>query len=169
MPDRNVNAPDSRLSTIAGHWATSGSVIGDPAVPIIGTDIYGVLAGGYFVVHHVDVTVGSHHVRAIEIIGEPDPDGDGFLARSFDNDGNAEIMRVAIDDHGAFHFSGGGDIAPAAQLEPATGDRVRSTLTIGGDGHTMQALWERSSDGISWQPWMELVFTRTEPPERHLN
>ena len=59
--------------------------LGDPAIPIVGTDRYGVLPGGYFLIHHVDVTVGSREVRAVEIIGEPGPDGDGYLARSFDH------------------------------------------------------------------------------------
>jgi hypothetical protein len=156
--------PDRRLRTIAGHWTTSGRVIGDPASPIIGTDIYDVLAGGYFLVHHVDVTVGSHHVRAIEIIGEPDPDGGGYLARSFDSEGNAEVMHVAIDDDSAFHFTGGQDIAPVAQPGSAPTSRVRSTLTVAEDRRTMKARWERSEDGTSWQPWMEVNLTRTDQP-----
>jgi hypothetical protein len=30
------------------------------------------LPGGYFLVHHLDVTVGEHPVRRVEIIGDPD-------------------------------------------------------------------------------------------------
>jgi hypothetical protein len=45
-------------------------------------------AGGCFLVHHVDVTVCEHPVRAIEIIGEPDTV-------------NAELMRVTIDNAAA--------------------------------------------------------------------
>ena len=48
-----------RLWSIAGEWATDGHVVGDPPVPVKGSDIYEVLPGGYFVVHHVDVTVGD--------------------------------------------------------------------------------------------------------------
>ena len=139
MPDPHSNPRDSRLLTIAGHWATSGLVIGDPPVPIVGTDTYDVLPGGHFLVHHVDVTVGSQEVVAIEIIGEPDPGGDGYLARSFDNDGNAEVMHVSIDDGGAFHFAGGPDVAQAAQPQGAPAARVRSTLTIAEDRRSMKA------------------------------
>jgi hypothetical protein len=166
MPDPHTNPRDSRLSTIVGHWTTSGVVIGDPPVPIVGTDIYDVLPGGHFLVHHVDVTVGSQEVVAIEIIGEPDPDGDGYLARSFDNDGNAEVMHVSIDDGGTFHFAGGSDVAQAAQPQDAPAAGVRSTLTIAEDRRSMKALWERSEDGTSWQPWMDLTFSRSDESER---
>lgn len=62
-----------RLWAIAGDWATTGQVVGDPPVPVSGSDIYQVLRGGFFLVHHVDVTVGSHEVRAIEMIGARPP------------------------------------------------------------------------------------------------
>jgi hypothetical protein len=161
MPTDSKRPPDQRLLTIAGRWQTSGHIIGDDHVPIVGTDIYDVLAGGYFLVHHVDVMVGDQPVRAIEIVGEPDPDSDGYLGRSFDSEGNAEVMRLTIDEDGVFHFAGGGDIAPAAQPTDMPVARVRSTLKVAADGASMTALWERSEDGITWHPWMDMTFTRS--------
>jgi hypothetical protein len=152
---------DERLHAIAGRWITSGHVIGEPRIPVVGTDIYEVLAGGYFIVHHVDVTVGEQPVQAIEVIGEPDAAG-GYLARSFDSEGNAELMHVTIDEDGVFHFAGKSDIAPAAQPTDASTARVRSTLTIAEDRRSMTALWERSEDGINWHPWMDISFTRND-------
>jgi hypothetical protein len=152
--------PDRRLQTVAGRWQTSGHVIGDPDIPVAGTDTYELLPGGYFLVHHVDVTVGEHAVRAIEIIGEPDPTSGGFLSRSFDNDGNAELMGVTIDSNGVFHFTGGAEVAPAAQPTDTAPLQVRSTLTIAEDGQSMTARWERSDDGTDWHPWMEISFMR---------
>jgi hypothetical protein len=149
-----------RLRTIVGDWATSGHVISEPPVPISGSDIYELLPGGYFLVHHVDVTVGDAAVRAIEIIGEPGPEPGTFLARSYDHEGNVEIMRLAIDDDAVFHFSGGPDIAPAAQPADTPTARVRSTLSVAPDGQSMSALWERSDDGTNWTPWMDMTFQR---------
>jgi catechol 2,3-dioxygenase-like lactoylglutathione lyase family enzyme len=149
-----------RLQAIAGRWATSGHVIAEPPVPVVGTDIYEVLEGGRYLVHHVDVTVGEQAVRAIEVIGEPDPDTDGYLARAFDNDGKAEVMRLTIDDDGVFHFAGGSEIARSAQPGDVSTARVRSTLTVAPDRSSMKALWERSEDGETWQPWMDMTFTR---------
>jgi hypothetical protein len=159
-PRGDVDRPHERLWSIAGRWATDGHVIADPPVPVTGFDTYEVLAGGYFLVHHVDVQVGDQPVRAIEIIGEPDPSSDGFLARSFDNTGSSEVMRVTVDDEGLFRFVGGPDIAPAAH--PADGETagVRSTLTLAAGGGSMTALWERSPDGHTWEPWMHISFTK---------
>lgn len=84
---------------------------------------------------------------------------------AYDNEGNADVMHVSIDDEGAFHFAGGSDVAQAAQPQGAPTARVRSTLTIAEDQRTMKALWERSEDGTSWQPWMDVTFTRTDQLE----
>jgi hypothetical protein len=160
MSENESHTPDLRLHSVAGRWETSGHVIGEPPIPVVGTDVYEVLAGGYFLVHHVDVTVGDQSVRAIEIIGEPDAVSGAYLARSFDSEGNAELMRVTIDDSGNFHFAGGGDIAPAARPTDAATAQVRSTLTIAEDRRSMTALWERSDDGVTWLPWMDISFSR---------
>jgi hypothetical protein len=158
--DDNPDREQERLWSIAGEWATDGHVVGDPPLPVKGSDTYEVLPGGYFLVHHVDVTVGDREVRAIEVIGEPAPHVGGFLARSFDDRGNAEVMRVTVDDEGVFHFTGGPEIASAAQPADTTTARVRSTLTVAPDRRSMTALWERSEDGHSWEPWMNITFTQ---------
>jgi hypothetical protein len=158
--DHEARTPDKRLEAIVGRWQTSGYVIGEPDLPVVGIDNYEALPGGYFVVHYVDVIVGDRHVQAIEIIGELDTARGGFLARSFDSEGNTELMLLTIDDDGVFHFTGGPQVAPAAQPADASTARVRSTLTVAQDGQSMTALWERSEDGESWQPWMDISFTR---------
>jgi hypothetical protein len=162
VSDHEGRKPDKRLHTIAGRWQTSGRVIDEPEIPVVGTDTYEVLQGGYFLVHHVDVTVGEHPVRAIEIIGEPDAVSGGFLSRSFDSDGNTELMRVTIDDDGVFHFTGGAEVASAAQPLEVPTARVRSTLTVAEDGQSMNAVWERSEDGTNWQRWMDISFRRSD-------
>jgi hypothetical protein len=166
MANDPVDTRHERLWAIAGDWATSGHVVEDPPVPVSGSDVYEVLPGGYFLVHHVDVTVGAQEVRAIEIIGERASQADTYLARSYDNQGNTEVMALTIDDNGVFHFSGGPEIAPAAQPVNAPTARVRSTLTIGPDGNSMTALWERSQDGTTWDRWMDMTFTR-RPQRNH--
>jgi hypothetical protein len=153
------------LGAIVGRWRATGRVIGDEGDSVVGTDNYELLPGGHFLIHHVDVRVGDRPVRAIEIIGEPDPDtaagGNSFLARSYD-DSAVTVMRVRVDDSGAWHFSGGPEIAPAARpdgVAPASG-AVRSTLRVAPDRQSMSAAWERTEDGSNWVPWMEISFTR---------
>jgi hypothetical protein len=159
MRNQNISSPDERLAAVAGRWRTSGHVIGQPNVPVAGTDTYEVLPGGYFLLHRVDVAVGDQQVQAVEVIGEPDGHG-GYLARSFDNQGSIEVMGLTIDDEGVFHFTGGADIAGAAQPHDAPAARVRSTLAIASDRASMTAQWERSEDGTTWQPWMDIRFAR---------
>jgi hypothetical protein len=135
--------------------------VGDPPVPVTGTDIYEWLPGGFFLVHHVDVVVGDQKVQAIEIIGEYDQGTDSFTGRAYDNLGNVTIMHAKVDDHGVWTFTGGGDIAAAARPSSAdTSAGVRSTLTVSADNGSMTAKWERNDDGATWQPWMDMTFTR---------
>jgi hypothetical protein len=157
MPDQQTR----RLGALVGRWRSEGHVVGEPPVPIEGTDIYEWLPGGYFLVHHVDVVVGDQKVQAIEIIGQHDPATDSFLGRAYDNLGNVTTMRASVDDDGVWTFAGAGDVAPVAR--PASADAsgaVRSTLTVSPDKRSMTARWERSDDGAAWQPWMHMRFTR---------
>jgi hypothetical protein len=135
--------------------------VGDPAVPITGTDSYEWLPGGFFLVHHVDVVIGEQPVQALELIGEHGPATDSYTARAYDNLGNITVMQARVDEQGVWQFTGGGDVAPVARPAAAgAGGAVRSTLTISADRSGMRARWERSDDGASWQPWMDMTFSR---------
>jgi len=150
-----------RLGALVGRWRSEGHVVGDPEVPIAGTDVYEWLPGGFFLIHHVDVDIGGEPVKAIEIIGERDPATNAILGRAYDNLGNMTILRADVDDRGVWTFTGGGDVAPVAR--PSAGDQsgtVRSTLTVSPDGGGMVAEWERSEDGSTWERWMDMTFTR---------
>jgi Protein of unknown function (DUF1579) len=89
MPSREIQ----RLGALVGRWRSEGHIVGDVPIPITGTDIYEWLAGGFFLVHHVDVVIGGQPVQAIELIGEYDPTTDSFTGRAYDNQGNITIMR----------------------------------------------------------------------------
>ena len=150
-----------RLGALVGRWRSEGHIVGDQPVPITGTDIYEWLAGGFFLVHHVDVVIGEQRVQALELIGPYDPATDAFTARAYDNLGSITVMRARVDEQGVWRFTGGADVAPVAR--PAAADAsgaVRSTLTVSADRSGMTARWERSDDGASWQPWMDMTFTR---------
>jgi hypothetical protein len=150
-----------RLGALVGRWRSEGHIVGDDPVPISGTDIYEWLPGGFFLVHHVDVVIGEQQVQALELIGPYDPATDTFTARSYDNLGDVMVMQATVDDQGVWRFTGGGDVAAVAR--PAAADAsaaVRSTLTVSSDRSGMTARWERSDDGASWQPWMDMTFTR---------
>jgi hypothetical protein len=106
------------------------------------------------------VVIGEQTVQAIEVIGEYDPATGSFTARSYDNQGNVTIMRASVDERGVWTFTGGGDVAAVARPSAAAGGAVRSTLTVSPGGGNMTARWERCHDDASWQPLMDMTFTR---------
>jgi hypothetical protein len=68
-------------------------------------------------------------------------------------------MRVRVDEHGVWTFTGGGDVASVARpSSDGTSGAVRSTLTVSPDRSSMTARWERCDDGAGWQPWMDMTF-----------
>ena len=134
------------LEPIVGAWASRGQTVArpdEPSVTIEGTDVYEWLDGGHFLAHHVDVRVAGEQVSVLEVIGEPD--GDGLLMRSFDNGGQAGIMRATLDDTGVWTFPG---------------ETERARLTVAPGGRSMTARWERPAAG-GWEHWMDMEFTRT--------
>jgi Protein of unknown function (DUF1579) len=157
----NAQAPGpeiQRLGALVGRWRSEGHIVGEVPIPIIGTDIYEWLPGGYFLVHHVDVMIGEQRVQAIELI-EYDPTTDTFTGRAYDNQGDISILQAKVDERGVWTFTGGGDVAAVAR--PSTADAsgaVRSTLRV--SPNSMTAKWERSDDGAIWQDWMDMTFTR---------
>ncbi|NRQ39859.1 DUF1579 family protein [Nonomuraea sp. NN258] len=140
---------NDRLNALTGRWRSHGRTVaadGEPPIEISGTDDYTWLAGGFFLVHRVDVLMGGDRVEAVEMIGPYDPETDAYPARSFDNAGNFTTMRASVTDDGGWTFAG---------------ENERATLTIEPDGQSMTARWERTSDGREWTPWMNMTFTRT--------
>jgi hypothetical protein len=127
---------------LIGSWASSGRTI--DAVDIDGSDVYEWLPGRHFVVHRVDVRMGSDQVDVLEMIGERD--GDAFLMRSFDHHGGTALMRATVDDVGVWTFAGPSE---------------RATLVVAEGGASMSARWERSPDGgVTWEHWMDMRFRR---------
>jgi hypothetical protein len=84
-----------------------------------------------------------------------------FTGRAYDNQGKVTIMNAKVEEHGVWIGTGGGDVAAVAR--PSTADAsgaVRSTLRVSTDRGSMTAKWERSDDGVTWQDWMDMTFTR---------
>ncbi|MET8339442.1 DUF1579 family protein [Streptosporangium canum] len=140
---------NKHLDALVGRWRSRGRIVAadpsDPAIEIAGSDTYEWLAGGFFLVHRVDVRIGDDHVEVIEMIGPYDPSTGTYPMRSFDNQGAFATMRASVADDGVWTFSGGTE---------------RATLVIADDRATMSATWERTDDTTTWHPWMTMSFTR---------
>ncbi len=76
----------------------------------------------------------------IEIAGT-----DTYPMRAFDTQGGLTTMTASVADDGVWTFAG---------------ESERATRTVADDGATMRADWERTDDGVTWVPWLEMRFTR---------
>lgn len=135
-----------RWNPVVGRWRTTGVVLdeqGRPTIEIHGTDAYEWMAGGHWLVHHVDVMMGEQHTQALELIGDHDPRTDTYTMRAFDASGDYTTMTAHLHGDGSWLFDG-----------PA----MRSTLWPAADHSSMSALWERELDTGRWIPWMRMNF-----------
>jgi hypothetical protein len=114
-----------------------------PAFPFTATDRYEWMPGGFFLLHHVEARMGDTRLTALEVIGY-DPSTDSYPMRSYDSMGNVGTHQGRLRD-GTWTFTGAAE---------------RFTGTFGDDGDTLSGLWERSADGATWEPWMDVTLTR---------
>jgi hypothetical protein len=150
---RAVPGPEhKRLSVFVGNWRTEGHTIATaeaPATPILSSDIYEWVPGNFFVVHRWDGTVGDVKAAGIEIIGY-DGAAANYSTHFFDNDGNAGSEALTVRDH---QWTWLGRQVMGAEWH-------RCTSVVSEDGNSMTARHERSSDGKTWTPWMDVTLRR---------
>lgn len=135
-----------RLEAFAGRWTTEGEIRGTadaPAVRFTAVDTYEWMPGGFFLLHHVDARMGGGELKALEVIGYDAATGT-YPMRSFDSLGNTGTHQASVRD-GVWTFQG---------------DAERFTGRFSADGGTITGLWERSDDGATWVPWMDVTLTR---------
>jgi hypothetical protein len=135
------------LEPFVGTWHTEGLLKvngknGD--LKITGTDSYEWLPGGFFLLHRVDVHIGSEHKEAIEVIGYNES-GKTFQMQYFDNEGNTGTMGANVRN-GVWTF-----------LDKS----MRFTGRFNDDKNVMEGAWEQFLDG-KWVHWMKIKLTKHE-------
>lgn len=139
-------AGHAALDAFVGTWRTEGEVRATPDAPAFrftAVDRYEWMPGGFFLLHHVDARMGETRLTALEVIGY-DPAADVYPMHSYDSTGNAGTHQGRL--RGA--------------TWTFTGAAERFTGAFGRDGATLSGLWERSADGATWEPWMDVTLTR---------
>jgi hypothetical protein len=139
LESRNRRTPvrDARhqaLHVLIGRWINEGHTIAAaavPSVPILTSDVYEFVPGGFFVVHSAYGKIGETSVGGVEIIGV---DGDAYRSTFYDSFGNVRSSRMEIDGH----------------MIRWLGERTRCTATIADGGTTQVAHHEATTDGINW-------------------
>ena len=137
-----------RLEAIIGRWMTEGLTIagaGAPAVKIVASDVYEWAPGGFFVVHPAYGRIGDVGAGGIEIIGY-DAASKQCRGHFFDSQGNVSTLELTVRD-GVWTWRG---------------ERTRCTGVFSDDGKSMAAHHERSDDGVTWVPSMDVTLTKVE-------
>ncbi len=131
--------PEHRaFGALIGRWITEGETVnpdGSRGVPIVASDVYEWVTGGFFVVHPAHGRIGDTPVGGTEILGYDAAAGEYFSV-FYDSFGNVGRSRLTLTD-GVWRWQG---------------ERTRCTQTWE-DGAWL-ARHERSDDGVTWQPSM---------------
>jgi uncharacterized protein DUF1579 len=138
-----------RLEVFIGRWINQGHMVageGQPEMSILTSDVYEWMPGKFFVLHTAYGVVGTFGGGGTEIIGY-DRDAGHYRSYFFDSAGNATQHRLTYNDDGSWTWQG---------------ETTRCNATFSEDGHTQTAHHERTDDGTTWAPSMEVVLTRVD-------
>lgn len=137
-----------RLEAFVGKWNTEGQIKASPLGPagnLIGTDTYEWLAGGFFLIHRVDVHMGDQKTESIEIIGY-DTSNEIYPMHSFDSQGNSIVMQARV----------------TGDTWMFTSEAMRFTGVFSKDGKSISGKWEYLGDDSNWHRWMDVKLTKAE-------
>lgn len=118
---------------------------GIPSVSILASDVYEWLPGRFFVLHSAYGRIGDFSVGAIEMLWY-DPAAGHYRSQLFDHQGNVVDSTLMLEG-GVWTWMREG---------------ARAFATFNDDGNLQTAHHERSDDGVTWEPSMEVTLTKVE-------
>lgn len=133
------------LSPLVGTWKTTGatSATSDaPGEPIEATDRYEWMEGGFFLLHHIDSQF-PEVFHGLEVIGHDAASGDCSVTY-FDSKGRT--------------LTSTGELKGGVWRIFSATERFAGAFSE--DGETLSGMWERSEDGLTWQPWIDLTLRK---------
>jgi hypothetical protein len=135
-----------RLDVFVGRWTAEGRTEAGPSGAsenMTHQHTYEWLPGGFHLLHRWDGHIGQRVSTGIEIIGW-DPGADAYEAHFFDSDGWFRVYHARVRDR-VWTFSG---------------TRERCSILFVDEGKTIMTHWDRSPDGLTWEPLCNLKATR---------
>jgi hypothetical protein len=136
------------LQLFIGNWINEGESVASedaPAARILTSDVYEWMPGGCFVLHTAYGRFGGDDAGGTEIIGY-DAAKKVYQSYFFDSQGNFTIDELTVND-GVWTWQG---------------ERTRATSVFTDDGKTQTCLHERSDDGGTWVPAMNVTLIRVD-------
>jgi hypothetical protein len=145
------------LLPLVGKWHTEGEQLEGPlgpAAPFVAVETFEWLAGGHFLVHHLEGRFGRQPSACIEIMGMK-ASGQIYV-HSFYNDGNSNTWEVEAK---------GSNLVLSGEWAAGGGQsfQVRYIMSFTDAGNTLEGKWEQSRDGRIWKPFLDARSTRAQP------
>lgn len=137
-----------RLEVFIGKWINEGHTIATadaPAVPILTSDVYEWMPGGFFVLHTAYGRIGNADVGGTEIISY-DAASKKYRSYFFDSQG-------CISTH---------ELTVSGDTWKWSGEQTRSTAVFTDQDKTQTAHHERLDEHGNWVPAMDVTLTRVE-------
>ena len=136
----------AELKRFVGRWDTEEKILATdktPEVKISGTDTYMWLPGVFFLLHTVDVLAGDDRNETFEVIGY-DTQEQKYTLQHYDNKGNSGFM------YGTCHNG----------VWTYLGDTLRFTGGFKKEDREFSGIWDQSTDGTNWKPFIEMQLRR---------
>ena len=136
------------LSVLVGTWKTIGTHPLVPGTTFHGRTSFAWMAGGAFLIMHSEIDE-PEIPSGIAVFGTDDTTGECSMLY-FDERGVSRRYEVTLQNN------------VWKWWRNAPGFSQHCTTTIAPDGRTMASRGQYSRDGISWEPDLELTYTRVD-------
>jgi hypothetical protein len=135
-----------RMAVFIGQWMARGKTeagTSGASENMTQQHTYEWLPGGFHILHRWAGHIGARENKGVEIIGY-DAGADAYEVHFFDSDGWARIYQARARD----------------RVWTFTGTRERCAIMFVDDGRTMTTHWDRSTDGVTWEPLCDVRATK---------
>ena len=134
-----------RLDVLVGEWAMAAGPAGEPAWPGDARVVFEWMRGGAFLVERWSVPAAFDGLAIIGAGDEPD----AFRRHYFDGRGEARVYEMTFGDGAWTQHRDAPDPFP---------QRFRGTLDAAGT--TISARWDKAPDGSTWEPDIDVTYTK---------
>jgi len=139
-----MNKETNNFKRLIGTWKTEGVVLtGNEKSALIGTDSYGFILDGNYILHKADVTMGNEKSHTFEII-------------SFDNTPEKANMQY----YNSKGESGGMTAFLNADIFIINGDKIKFEGRIDAANTKVVGKWFVQGEGGQWTDFIDLTLTR---------
>ena len=145
------DAARRRLQPLVGEWEVQSFFESDPGAGAAGRTVFEWILDGGFLQQRSEV----EHPKApstVSIIAVTS-DRETYTQHYFDSRGVVRLYAMTFADGVWTLFRDAPDYSPLSFSQRFKG-------TFDDDGNTIRARWEKSPDGLAWEPDFDLTYTR---------